>query len=345
MVKTRVDWVDVAKGICILFVVMMHSTLGVEKAAGAEGWMGYLVAFAKPFRMPDFFLISGLFLSRVIDRPAREFLDKRVQHFWYFYLVWVVIQFAVKAPGMAADIGGAETARQFLLALTVEPFGTLWFIWMLPVFALVVRHTRHIPMPLMLVVAALMEIGHLTTGWTAIDEFAARFVYFYAGYALSARVFTLAAGAAAAPGLALAGLGLWALANGSLVAAGASEWPLVSLAMGGAGALAIVTSASLLARTGGAVAALLRYCGENSIVIYLAFFLPMAAMRTLLLKTGVIADIGSISLLVTVFAAATPFAMRWLTDRLGLDFLFVRPQWARLDRKPLSARMHPAAAE
>jgi hypothetical protein len=35
----RVDWVDYAKGFCIIMVVMMHSTLGVEKAAGAEGWM------------------------------------------------------------------------------------------------------------------------------------------------------------------------------------------------------------------------------------------------------------------------------------------------------------------
>jgi uncharacterized membrane protein YcfT len=30
----RVDWVDYAKGFCIIFVVMMHSTLGVEAAAG-----------------------------------------------------------------------------------------------------------------------------------------------------------------------------------------------------------------------------------------------------------------------------------------------------------------------
>ena len=30
----------------------------------------------------------------------------------------------------------------------------------------------------------------------------------------------------------------------------------------------------------------LRFCGEHSIVIYLAFFLPMAATRTLLLQTG-----------------------------------------------------------
>ena len=47
--RQRVDWVDYAKGFCICFVVMMHSTLGVEQALGQQGWMHALVAFAKPF--------------------------------------------------------------------------------------------------------------------------------------------------------------------------------------------------------------------------------------------------------------------------------------------------------
>ena len=101
----RVDWVDYAKGFCIIMVVMMHSTLGVEAAAGQTSWMGELVAFAKPFRMPDFFLISGLFLARVIDRDWRTYLDRKVVHFAYFYVLWVTIQFAFKAPGLAAEHG------------------------------------------------------------------------------------------------------------------------------------------------------------------------------------------------------------------------------------------------
>src|SRR5205085_9048453 len=32
----RIDWVDYAKGICIIMVVMMHSVLGVELAARSE---------------------------------------------------------------------------------------------------------------------------------------------------------------------------------------------------------------------------------------------------------------------------------------------------------------------
>ena len=69
--------------------------------------------------------------------------------------------------------------------------------------------------------------------------------------------------------------------NGGLVYLGFSDWPVISLALGLAGACAIVVTGTLLAR---ALARALRYCGEHSIVIYLAFFLPMAATRTLLLK-------------------------------------------------------------
>lgn len=68
----RVDWVDYAKSYCIVFVVMMHSTLGVEAAAGKSGWLHPLVEFARPFRMPDFFMILGLFLAQVIDRDWRS---------------------------------------------------------------------------------------------------------------------------------------------------------------------------------------------------------------------------------------------------------------------------------
>ena len=76
----RIDWVT-RQGFLHIMVVTMHSTLGVEQAAGREGWMHAAVAFARPFRMPDFFLISGLFLARVIDRARRDYLDRKVLHF------------------------------------------------------------------------------------------------------------------------------------------------------------------------------------------------------------------------------------------------------------------------
>ncbi|HZC98402.1 MAG TPA: acyltransferase family protein [Bradyrhizobium sp.] len=313
---------DYAKGICIVMVVMMHSVLGVELAAGQSGFMHLVVMFAKPFRMPDFFLISGLFLSVVIDRDWRTFLDRKVVHFAYFYLLWVTVQFGFKAPSFAAETNWSHVGYLYLESF-IEPFGTLWFIYLLPIFFVVTKLTRNIPPLAIWAMAAALETAHVATGWTVIDEFAARFVYFYSGYLLADYVFALSDRARARPGLALAGLALWALVNGTLVAAGFSESPLVSLALGFAGACAIIVMGTLLAR--GHWLNFLRYCGEHSIVIYLAFFLPMAATRTLLLRSGLLPDIGTVSLIVTVVGVAGALAIWRLALALHAHFLFERP--------------------
>jgi uncharacterized membrane protein YcfT len=318
----RIDWVDYAKGICIVMVVMMHSVLGVELAAGQTGFMHAFVAFAKPFRMPDFFLISGLFLPLVIDRDWLLYLDRKVVHFAYFYALWVTIQFGFKAPAFAAETSWSHAGYLYLESF-IEPFGTLWFIYLLPIFFVVIKLTRRIAPPLIWGIAALSEAAHVGTGWTVIDEFCARFVYIYSGYLFADYVFALSDRARAHPALALGALALWAIVNGGLVALGASEWPFVSLALGLAGACAIVTIGTLLARMTWLTA--LRFCGEHSIVIYLAFFLPMATTRTLLLKTGLIHDIGMISLVVTAIGVVGAVLIWRAALAVGATFLFERP--------------------
>jgi uncharacterized membrane protein YcfT len=323
--RQRVDWVDYAKGFCIVFVVMMHSTLGVEQAAGEQGWLHTVVAFAKPFRMPDFFLISGLFLAQVIDRDWRTYLDRKVVHFAYFYVLWTAIQFGVKAPLLMAEHGAAGTAWLYLESFW-EPFGTLWFIFLLPIFFVVTKfaHGLRIPPLVLWLAAAALEIAPIATGSMVIDEFASRFVYFYTGYLFAPRIFALAKEVQASPDAALAGLVAWCLVNGLLVFNGLAELPLVSLGLGLVGAAAVVAVSGLLAMSD--LAKPLRYCGQNSIVIYLAFFLPMAASRTVLLKTGWIADIGTVSAMVTLAGVLGALALFWATRWAGLRFLFERPR-------------------
>src|SRR5215210_8037545 len=129
MDEVRVPWVDTAKGLCIVLVVMMHATLGVGEAMGGEGFMHWVVAYARPFRMPDFFLVSGLFLSRVIDRDWRTYGDKRVVHFVYFYILWVLIQSAFKMGQVSG--GSALGFAEHLAFALIEPYSTLWFIYLL----------------------------------------------------------------------------------------------------------------------------------------------------------------------------------------------------------------------
>ena len=339
----RVDWVDYAKGFCIVFVVRMHSTLGVEAAAGQDGWLHAVVDFARPFRMPDFFMISGLFLAQVIDRNWRTYLDRKVVHFAYFYLLWMTIQFAFKAPGIAAESGAIEVARLYLVSL-VDPFGTLWFIYLLPIFFVTVKLLRRAPVAFVWLAAAALEIAHIDTGWMVPDEFAARFVYFYTGYILAAHIFAVARGVQDKPLKGVVILALWAIANGAMVWNGYSQLPFVSLALGLIGAAAVIRLAALMSLFD--LFKPLRYCGRNSIVIYLAFFLPMAMTRTALLKSGLVADVGTISAIVTVAGVAGALAIFWVARAVGAVFLFERPALFQLvpDKKKAvpAAVMQPA---
>jgi len=340
--EQRVDWVDYAKGFCIIFVVMMHSTLGVGAATGETGWLHHVVAFALPFRMPDFFLISGLFLALVIDRDWRTYLDRKVVHFAYFYLLWMTIQFGVKAPGMLQDHGAAQIAQLYLLSL-IDPFGTLWFIYLLPIFFVFIKLTKRVPVWVMWPFAAALEIWHPHTGWMVPDEFAARFVYIYTGYVLAPHIFTVAKRVQDRPWTGVLMLALWAPVNGTFVAMGWETLPFISLALGLLGAAAVVRAGALLSLT--RVAKPLQYCGRNSIVIYLAFFLPMAASRAALLKAGIVTDVGTISAIVTVCGVIGALAMYWAANAIGARFLFERPARFWLTPKPAAKQrlvMQPA---
>lgn len=354
----RVGWVDAAKGICIIFVVMMHSTLGVGIAMDATGWMHRVVEFARPFRMPDFFLISGLFLGLVIDRPWMRYIDRKVVHFAYFYVLWLTIQFAFKAPGMAMEEGAAAPLQHYLMAF-VEPFGTLWFIYILPIFFLVTRLLKSLPVVLVFAAAAALEILPINTGWTLVDEFCSRFAYFFAGYAFAHTIFKIAAGLQARPVLALGILAIWAPINAWLVftptpphlmhlvssqgglsgaTGGLAELPFISLVLGMTGALAVVAVAALIAER--PWSRWLSWLGAHSIVIYLAFFLPMAVARAVLIKTGIITDVGTISLLVTIASVIGPVMLYALVQFTGYGrFLFERPAWATIENRGSGRRI------
>lgn len=329
--SVRVDWVDYAKGICILLIVMMHSTLGVELAVGEESWLHPVVEFAQPFRMPDFFLIAGLFLSRAIDRDWRHYLDKKVVHYAYFYIVWLVINFAFKAPSLAAETSWAEVGETFLLSF-VEPFGVLWFIYLLPILFVVTKLTRGVPWWIIWIIGAALQIAPIHTGWAVIDEFASRFIYFYSGYIFAPQIFRLAVKAAEHRWAAMAALVAWALVNAALVYTDLAPLPGIALALGFIGGAAVVTIASLL--TGSRIADPIRYCGANSIVIYLAFFIPMATTREALISIGIISDVGMMAAITWLVASIGPVILYWIVRNTPARILFERPRWAYIHDRP-----------
>lgn len=351
----RLGWVDMAKGLSIILVVMMHSAFGVGADAGGVGYLHYVIGWATPFRMPEFFLISGLFLSQVIDRPWARFADRRVLHYAYFYAIWAAIHILFKVGLGERD---PVLAGQYLAWAVIEPYGVLWFIYMLAVVAVASKlaHDLRLPHWAVLAVGALLQMAPIHTGIYVIDQFAEFFVFFYAGYALAPTIFALVDKAQARIGLALVGLAGWVVINGLLVFSpgyrvmpdhvemGLAGLPGLNLLLAIAGAAALCVSAGLLAKV--PAMAWLRWLGSKSIVVYLAFALPMAVTRTVLVRLGLIEDVGLLSTIVMTVAIVSPLILWWLTERTGIGrFLFTRPAWAHIPGTPGSRQDIAARAQ
>ena len=183
------------------------------------------------------------------------------------------------------------------------------------------------------------------------DEFCQRFVYLFAGYAFATLIFAFARWVRTNPAGFLILCLVWAPIHGLLVftpapaslspflqpdlgytgaTGGFSELPIVSLVLGMIGCGFVVGVAALISLM--KPMRWIVWLGEHSIVVYLAFFLPMAMARVFLLKTGIIGDVGTMSLLVTASGVAGAVVIYAVVQRTGYcKFLFDRPEWARID--------------
>ena len=142
------------------------------------------------------------------------------------------------------------------------------------------------------------------TGSYLVDQFAEYFVYFYVGYAFAPQIFRFvawtqrntAAGRSPASWLYAVINGLLVFSPGYEVGAhdiqmGLAALPGVRLVLALAGSLALCVVAALLARL--PWMNWLRWLGEHSLVVYLAFVLPMSFSRIALDKIGLIDDTTS----------------------------------------------------
>lgn len=331
---SRIDWVDYAKGICIFAVVTFYTSGYVEEAMGARGWMHHLVDFAQPFRMPDFFMLSGLFIANVINRPWRSYLNTKVVHFFYFYALWATIKFLLVDLHGQLGSGPYQILMNYLY-LYIQPESHLWFIYILPLFFVAVRLSKSLPVGVVFAAAIAIKLFDPNTGWKMIDRFALYFVFFYSGYVFAPWLFRMAAWARRNVQATLGILTAWGAVNMLLVSLQVNWIPAGHLVMGHAGALAILLLSVLLSRL--PWMQWIAYLGEHSIVAYLAFVVPLFAMRKLIVEYRPAADIGALSLAVGIISILGAFALYWSVRNTPMRFLFKRPTWISImPRQPLS---------
>lgn len=141
--KPRMAWPDVAKGLSILGVMLLHITLVVPEgdktfAAEANG----LIA---PLRMPLFFLVSGFFSLKVLGYRFYELCTKRLWFLAVPYVFWAPIEVWLKQWEWHVFLGNPMPERQYFTHSVVESSNMYWFLHSLILFTVVLWASKFVP--------------------------------------------------------------------------------------------------------------------------------------------------------------------------------------------------------
>lgn len=129
--KTRLDLIDYAKGICILLVVFGHVVEGTNSVSITTEHSIYSImnGIVYNFHMPAFFLLSGLLVGDWLKNDFSLALKKKLSSLMYPYAVWCLITAVIRVVFSKID----RTNFKFTDVLTAvyNPFSVYWFLYVL----------------------------------------------------------------------------------------------------------------------------------------------------------------------------------------------------------------------
>ncbi len=132
--KTRLPWIDYAKGLANVLVVSRHLYIGIERTEIIQPDPLFLnineVVYT--FRMPLFFVLSGIFLYKGIQkRSLKDFVFNKLNMLLYPYVLWVTIHITIQI--LLKDYVNADRGLQDYLYIFIKPraIDQFWFIYAL----------------------------------------------------------------------------------------------------------------------------------------------------------------------------------------------------------------------
>lgn len=134
--EKREEWIDFAKGIAILLVVIGHVNLGFLQAnmfQPQQELMKYLHFTIFSFHMPLFFMISGYLYAKtwkINDLKDYKYnITKKIINLGIPYIVFSILQGFIKII-MSKSVNGEITIND-IVKIPIKPFNQFWYIYAL----------------------------------------------------------------------------------------------------------------------------------------------------------------------------------------------------------------------
>lgn len=332
----RTDWVDYAKGIGIILVVYghllssgYHSDLGIPKQ-----FFGFSDSIIYGFHMPLFFLLSGLFVEKSLQKHgSRKYLYNQLRRLVYPYFIWSILQMSVEV--IFSNHTQKGTSLSDILVIVYQPWGQFWFIYALflmqLIFVLVNRLGEFAPEILVIIGAGLFFFP-IQIEVAALTPFSAHFIFFISGilfrkYLWDKGIIKPSIWIIFISFIVLMSSGIYIFTNAvKPTRLASSNHPLYFMYLAIVGIYFCMSLSQYLA--GKNIFPFLRTLGLYSIQIYLAHMLAGVGLRVILVELFNLQNWELNIVLGVSFALIAPIYLQIITKKLNFPYLFEYPKKA-----------------
>jgi len=135
MKPARLNWIDYARGIAIILVAYRHVYEGAKQSGinvDQYKMLEYANIFFYSFRMPLFFIVSGIFISLSVEKSGiKKYIGTRARTILYPYFLWGALQLLLQMV-FAKYANGQPDPKSFLhMFYLPRELAQFWYLYAL----------------------------------------------------------------------------------------------------------------------------------------------------------------------------------------------------------------------
>ncbi|MBO9154226.1 acyltransferase family protein [Chitinophaga sp. GCM10012297] len=177
----RLAWIDYARGIAIILVLYRHIFEGISRSgvdASNFQWLENANIIFYSFRMPLFFILSGVFIAKSLaKRKVKGLILNKVNILLYPYLLWSAIQITIQivlSGYVNADRGLVDYAYVLAFPRRIDQFWYLYALFNVTVLYILTREKLRFSVWHQLALGGAM---YLLSSYVAVKHIDLGFVY------------------------------------------------------------------------------------------------------------------------------------------------------------------------
>lgn len=177
----RQQWIDITRGLSIVFVIMYHLHGGTEYLNLIDSVPGYhyfssvmdfLNKTLSPIRMELLMMLSGMLVSKGMEKGLDRYYTGKVKSILYPYLIWSLVMLVLmSARGLVSGEKGAWDVLIYFFKIIIGTPSVTWFLYWVFVFFMIQPRLRNLsPTVILPAVLALSFVLTKTEGLVFSDS-------------------------------------------------------------------------------------------------------------------------------------------------------------------------------